>query len=109
MAPRLALALVLLAVAPSTAAAAATDTTINPVRKVVTLLQKMQKAVQEEGEREQELFDTSSSVTARLAVGTCRRVSRQPRRSCPRWPRRSRATPRRRPRWRPVSPRPSPT
>merc|ERR1719188_2447284 len=55
MAPRLVLALVLLVVAPSTPAA--TETAINPVRKVVTLLQKMQKAVQEEGEKEQELFD----------------------------------------------------
>merc|ERR1719454_2287873 len=29
----------------------------NPVRKVVTLLQKMQKAVEAEGEKEKELYD----------------------------------------------------
>jgi len=35
----------------------ATDTRANPIRKVVTLLQNMQKKVTEEGEREKDLYD----------------------------------------------------
>jgi len=37
--------------------AAEEESQLNPIRKVVTLLQKMQKKVQEEGEREAELFE----------------------------------------------------
>merc|ERR1719149_429364 len=37
--------------------AAATDTTANPIRKVVTMLQAMEKKVTAEGEKETELFD----------------------------------------------------
>jgi len=45
----------LLSVLP--AAATRMDTSINPVRKVVTLLQKMQEKVKQEGEKEKELYD----------------------------------------------------
>jgi hypothetical protein len=34
-----------------------TDTAANPIRKVVTMLQSMQKKVTAEGEKEKELFD----------------------------------------------------
>lgn len=54
---RLALAVLCLSWALAPAVGAAVDTTANPVRKVVTLLQKMQKAVEAEGEKEKELFD----------------------------------------------------
>jgi len=36
---------------------AATEGTLNPIRKVVTMLQSMQKKVQQEGEQEKELYD----------------------------------------------------
>jgi len=49
-------AVFLLAVLPA-AAATRVDTGINPVRKVVTLLQKMQTKVKEEGEKEKELYE----------------------------------------------------
>jgi len=39
------------------AAAAASQQTANPIRKVVTMLQNMQKKVEAEGEKEKELFD----------------------------------------------------
>jgi hypothetical protein len=52
---RVAVALLLLAF--NSALSSDADAAINPVRKVVTLLQKMQKAVEEEGEKEKELFE----------------------------------------------------
>jgi chromosome segregation ATPase len=64
----------LLAIAP--AAGIAADASANPVRKVVTLLQKMQEQVKKEGEKEKELYekfmcycktggsDLSASITA---------------------------------------------
>merc|ERR1740138_1466624 len=36
---------------------ASNEARVNPIRKVVTMLQGMQKKVQAEGEKEQELFD----------------------------------------------------
>jgi len=36
---------------------AATETSVNPIRKVVTLMQEMQKEVEAEGETEKDLFD----------------------------------------------------
>merc|ERR1719305_1484858 len=52
MACRLALLAVLLAAAPAEGASGA-----NPIRKVVTLLQDMQKETEAEGAKEKELFD----------------------------------------------------
>merc|ERR1719245_1528285 len=48
-----------LTVACSATVCFATEQTssVNPIRKVVTMLQTMQKKVQAEGEKEQELFD----------------------------------------------------
>jgi len=40
-----------------TAAAADKETGANPIRKIVTLLQNMQKEIEAEGAKEQELFD----------------------------------------------------
>merc|ERR1719207_199380 len=40
-----------------TVPAGATETMANPIRKVVTMLQDMQKEVEEEGEKEEDLFD----------------------------------------------------
>jgi hypothetical protein len=40
-----------------TVPAGATETTANPIRKVVTMLQDMTKEVEEEGEKEEDLFD----------------------------------------------------
>mmetsp|Transcript_98774 Transcript_98774/g.265343 ORF Transcript_98774/g.265343 Transcript_98774/m.265343 type:complete len:594 (-) Transcript_98774:717-2498(-) len=56
---RLAMALLLVALAVSGASAGSSEaeTNANPIRKVVTLLQAMQKKVTEEGEKEKELFD----------------------------------------------------
>jgi len=47
----------LLAVAVSPAAAAATEMGANPIRKIVTLMQNMQKEIEAEGVKEKELFD----------------------------------------------------
>jgi len=46
-----------LVVATSLTASLAAETGVNPIRKVVTMLQTMQKKVEAEGEKEKELFD----------------------------------------------------
>merc|ERR1719410_729688 len=43
--------------AASVASALASESALNPIRKVVTLLQSMQKKVQDEGAQEQELYN----------------------------------------------------
>merc|ERR1711865_876560 len=42
---------------PATLRAEVQTQSANPIRKVVTMLQKMEKTVQAEGQKEQELFD----------------------------------------------------
>merc|ERR1719240_1391368 len=53
----LALTLVLATSGLAPAAASATELHANPIRKVVTMLQDMQKSVEEEGKKEEDLFD----------------------------------------------------
>jgi hypothetical protein len=42
---------------PACAVALQSEHAANPIRKVVTMLQMMQKKVEQEGEKEKELFD----------------------------------------------------
>jgi len=57
MAARALLLLALVAVPQAAAEQQASETAANPIRKVVTMLQVMQKKVTEEGRKEQELYD----------------------------------------------------
>mmetsp|Transcript_95096 Transcript_95096/g.264459 ORF Transcript_95096/g.264459 Transcript_95096/m.264459 type:complete len:720 (+) Transcript_95096:71-2230(+) len=53
----LCLALVVTLLVPSQAGRQGVESTANPIRKVVTMLQSMQKKVQEEGAKEKELYE----------------------------------------------------
>jgi cytochrome c5 len=58
-----------LAVVAATACHAAEQTaTVNPIRKVVNMLQAMQKKVEAEGEKEKELFDKFMCYCKNLAA-----------------------------------------
>merc|ERR1719236_254322 len=48
---------VLLLAGPCSGAAAGTEVAVNPIRRVVSMLQLMQKKVTAEGKKEKELFD----------------------------------------------------
>merc|ERR1719446_1220522 len=49
--------LVLALLAPAAATSERAELRANPIRKVVTMLQDMQKTVEEEGKKEEDLFD----------------------------------------------------
>merc|ERR1719159_476172 len=53
----LVLAALLAGVRPASAASADSELTVNPIRRVVSMLQLMQKKVTAEGKKEKELFD----------------------------------------------------
>jgi hypothetical protein len=57
MSPRQALLLLGAAFGPLLAAAAKAGVSVNPIRRVVTMLQMMEKKVTEEGEKDKELYD----------------------------------------------------